>query len=41
MAFVNIPFPAPMKVKGDLFSNWTFLIAEWQNNEITTGLREK
>ena len=41
MALVNIPFPAPMKVKGDLFSNWTFLIAEWQDNDITTGLREK
>ena len=29
------------KVKGDLFSNWTFFIAEWQNNKIATGLREK
>ena len=41
MAFVNIPFPAAMKVKGNLFSIWTFFKAQWENNEIATGLREK
>ena len=41
MAFINIPFPAPVKVEGDLFSNWTNFKAQWEDNEIATGLREK
>ena len=41
MAFVNIPVPAPVEVKGDLLSNWTFFKDQWENYEVVTGLREK
>ena len=41
MAFVNIPVPAPVEVKGDLLSNWTFFKHQWENYEVVTELREK
>ena len=41
MAFVNISVPAPVEVKGDLLSNWTFFKDQWENYEVVTGLREK
>ena len=41
MAFVNIPVPAPVEVKGDLLSNWAFFKDQWENYEVVTGLREK
>ena len=41
-AFFNTPVPAPMEVKGDLISNWTFFKYQWENYKVTTtGLREK
>ena len=41
MASVHIPVPAPMEVKGDLLSNWTFFKDQWEDYEVATGLREK
>ena len=38
---VKIPVPAPVEVKGDLLSNWTFFEDQWENYEVVTGLREK
>ena len=40
-AFFNTPVPAPMEVKGDLISNWTFFKDQWENYKVTTGLRDK
>ena len=39
--FFNIPVPAPMEVKGDLLSNWTFFKDQWENYKVAMGLREK
>lgn len=40
MAF-SIPVPDAMDMKGDVYNNWTFFRAQWENYEITTELDKK
>ncbi|XP_061195310.1 uncharacterized protein K02A2.6-like [Saccostrea echinata] len=38
---MNIPFPKPLDLKGDLATNWKHFKRVWENYEIATGLRER
>lgn len=37
----SIPVPEAMDMKGDMYNNWTFFRAQWENYEIATGLNIK
>lgn len=37
----SIPAPEQMDMKGDVYNNWTFFRAQWENYEIATGLDKK
>lgn len=37
----HIPVPEPMDMKGDVYNNWMFFHAQWDNYEIATGLEKK
>jgi hypothetical protein len=36
---MNIPFPKPLDLKGDLATNWKQFKRVWENYKIVTGLR--
>ena len=40
MATGNFPTPAPMDMKGDIWHNWAFFRAQFENYEIATGQSE-
>ncbi|KAI4897681.1 hypothetical protein NFI96_029695 [Prochilodus magdalenae] len=37
----RVGVPEPMDMKGDVFNNWMFFRAQWDNYEIATGLDKK
>ena len=37
----HIPVPEPMDMKGDVYNNWTFFRAQWENYEVATGIDKK
>lgn len=38
---MNIPFPKPLDLKGDLATNWKHFKRVWENYEIATGLKQR